>query len=211
MEQAFVPQNTSQLLSLVVPCYNEALRLRSEEFVTLAHAERNLFFCLVNDGSTDDTAAIIQRAISQAPESIFSLNLKVNHGKAEAVRVTYDPRVVRYDQLLQVFFSVVTDPTQLNRQGPDSGTQYRNALFPRTAEQRAVGAAYIAQLKRAGTWRAPIVTRLEGGGFYPAESYHQDFAAKNPSYPYIVRWDAPKVAALKRFFPGLYQAAFKRG
>ena len=132
-------------------------------------------------------------------------------GKAEAVRLTYDPRVVRYDQLLQVFFSVVTDPTQINRQGPDSGTQYRNALFPQNAEQRAVGAAYIAQLRRAGTWHAPIVTRIEGGGFYPAESYHQDFAAKNPFYPYIVRWDAPKVAALQRFFPGLYQAAFKRG
>ena len=134
-----------------------------------------------------------------------------NTGKAEAVRVTYDPRVVRYDQLLQVFFSVATDPTQLNRQGPDTGSQYRNALFPLGAEQRAVASAYVAQLKRANTWRAPIVTRIEGGGFYPAEGYHQDFAAKNPTHPYIVRWDAPKVSALKRYFPGLYQPGFRRG
>jgi peptide-methionine (S)-S-oxide reductase len=133
-------------------------------------------------------------------------------GHAEAVRVTYDPRVVRYDQLLQVFFSVVTDPTQLNRQGPDTGTQYRNALMPLSAEQNAVASAYLGQLRAAKVFRAPIVTRIERGqAFFPAEGYHQDFAAKNPAHGYIVRWDAPKVAALKRFFPGLYQATFKRG
>jgi peptide-methionine (S)-S-oxide reductase len=133
-------------------------------------------------------------------------------GHAEAVRVTYDPRVIRYDQLLQVYFSVIADPTQLNRQGPDVGTQYRGALMPLSAEQNVVASAYIGQLKAAKVWRAPIVTRIERAqGFYPAERYHQDFAADNPNHPYIRRWDAPKVAALKRFFPGLYQAAFKRG
>lgn len=131
---------------------------------------------------------------------------------AEAVRVTYDPGKVRYDQLLQVFFSVVADPTQLNRQGPDTGTQYRSALVPMNAEQRAVAAAYLAQLRKTGLWKAPIVTRLEGyQRFYAAESYHQDFMSKNPKHPYIQAWDVAKVAALKRQFPGLYQARFTTG
>jgi peptide-methionine (S)-S-oxide reductase len=130
-------------------------------------------------------------------------------GHAEAVRVTYDPARVRYDQLLRIFFSVVTDPTQLNRQGPDVGTQYRNALVPLTAEQRAVATAYLAQLRSSGVWHAPIVTRIEPyRGFYPAESYHQDFMRENPDHPYIRRWDAPKVAALHRLFPKQYKVSF---
>lgn len=130
---------------------------------------------------------------------------------AEAVKVTYDPRVVRYDQLLRIFFSVVTDPTQLNRQGPDVGAQYRNALVPMSAEQNAVAKAYLAQLKQADLWDKPIVTRIERAqGFYPAETYHQDFAAKNPRHGYIVRWDAPKVDALKRLYPSFYRAEFRR-
>lgn len=133
-------------------------------------------------------------------------------GHAESVRVTYDPAVVRYDQLLRIFFSVVTDPTQLNRQGPDSGTQYRSALVPVSAEQRLAATAYLAQLRAAGLWRAPIVTRIEAyQRFYPAETYHQDFMAKNPTHGYIVAWDAPKVAALRRMFPGFYSRAFKTG
>ncbi len=130
---------------------------------------------------------------------------------AEAVKVTYDPRIVRYDQLLRVFFSVVADPTLRNRQGPDIGPQYRAALVPVSAEQNAVAAAYLAQMKESGLWKAPVVTGIERAqAFYPAEPYHQDFALKNPRHGYILRWDAPKVAALKRLYPGLHTASFRR-
>jgi peptide-methionine (S)-S-oxide reductase len=130
-------------------------------------------------------------------------------GHAESVRVTYDPARVRYDQLLRIFFSVVTDPTQLNRQGPDVGREYRNALVPMNPEQRAVAEAYLAQLRASNVWHAPIVTRIEAyQRFYPAETDHQDFMLNNPDHPYIQRWDAPKVAALKRLFPSEYKRAF---
>lgn len=130
---------------------------------------------------------------------------------AEAVKVTYDPKRVRYDQLLQILFSVVADPTLKNRQGPDVGTQYRAAIVPTSAEQNAVAKAYLAQMKSSGVWKAPIVTGIERAqAFYPAETYHQDFAAKNPDHGYIRRWDAPKVAALKRLYPGFYRAGFQR-
>jgi peptide-methionine (S)-S-oxide reductase len=133
-------------------------------------------------------------------------------GHAESVRVTWDPSVVRYDQLLQIYFSVVADPTLLNRQGPDTGTQYRSALVPLNAEQARVAKAYVAQLGRSGVWSRPIVTRIEPyRGFYPAESYHQDFAMRNPDYGYIVRWDAPKVAAFQKTYPALYKPAFTKG
>ncbi|MFA6219983.1 MAG: peptide-methionine (S)-S-oxide reductase MsrA [Erythrobacter sp.] len=132
-------------------------------------------------------------------------------GHAEAVKVTYDPSVIRYDQLLRIFFSVVTDPTQLNRQGPDTGTQYRSALVPMSAEQAAVAKAYIAQLSAAKLWDRPIVTRIEKAqAFYTAESYHQDFMINNPRHGYIVYWDAPKVAALKQLYPSVYTAGFQR-
>ncbi len=131
---------------------------------------------------------------------------------AEAVRVTYDPAVVRYDQLLRIFFSVGADPTQLNRQGPDSGTQYRSALVPVTEEQRLAASAYLAQLRASGLWRKPIVTRIERHKrFYPAETYHQDFMAKNPRHPYIQAWDVAKVANLQRLFPGFYKRGFTPG
>jgi len=133
-------------------------------------------------------------------------------GHAEAVKVTYDPAIVRYDELLRIFFAVGTDPTQLNRQGPDVGTQYRNALAPISAEQAKVAGAYLAQLKAAKLWKKPLVTRIERAqAFYPAEAYHQDFMAANPNHPYIRRWDAPKIAALKRLFPGHYKAGFTKG
>lgn len=133
-------------------------------------------------------------------------------GYAETVRVRYDPRVIRYDQLLQVFFTVGADPTLLNRQGPDVGTQYRAALIPTNPEQARVAQAYLAQLGQSGRWRDPIVTRIEPyRKFYPAEAYHQDFAADNPNHGYIRRWDAPKIDALKRIFPEYYKAAFTRG
>ena len=129
----------------------------------------------------------------------------------EAVKVTYDPSVIRYDQLLRIFFSVVADPTQLNRQGPDTGAQYRSAIVPMSAEQNAVAKAYIAQLKGAGLWSKPIVTKIERAqAFYPAETYHQDFMVRNPRNGYIVRWDAPKVKALKAMYPGVYSASFQR-
>ncbi len=130
---------------------------------------------------------------------------------AEAVRVTYDPKIVRYDQLLRVFFSVVADPTLKNRQGPDVGPHYRAALVPMSAEQNEVAKAYLAQMRASGVWKAPIVTGIERAqAFYPAEAYHQDFALKNPKHGYIRKWDAPKVAVLKRMYPALYRAAFQR-
>ena len=133
-------------------------------------------------------------------------------GHAESVKVTYDPAVIRYDQLLRVFFAVGADPTQLNRQGPDRGTQYRTALVPVSAEQNRVAVAYLAQLKASGLWKKPIVARIERAqAFYPAEAYHQDFMSRNPTHGYIRMWDAPKVAGLKRLFPGEYKAAFTTG
>ena len=133
-------------------------------------------------------------------------------GHAEAVKVVYDPAVVRYDQLLRVFFSVVADPTLRNRQGPDVGPQYNASLIPLSDEQRAVARAYLAQMKASGVWDKPIVTGIDAAGtFYPAEAYHQDFARKNPNHGYIKRWDAPKVAALKKLYPSLYSASFQTG
>ncbi len=130
---------------------------------------------------------------------------------AESVRITYDPYVIRYDELLRIFFSVVADPTLRNRQGPDVGAHYRTALIPTSAEQRAVAQAYLAQMGRSGVWDRPIVTRIENQRtFYPAEAYHQDFMAKNPRNGYIVRWDAPKVRALRSMFPSDYSARFLR-
>ncbi|MFM7379069.1 MAG: peptide-methionine (S)-S-oxide reductase MsrA [Erythrobacter sp.] len=128
---------------------------------------------------------------------------------AEAVRITYDPAVVRYDQLLRIFFSVVADPTLKNRQGPDVGTQYRSAIVPMNAEQSAVAKAYLAQLGKSGLWAKPIATKIETyKAFYAAEAYHQDFMLANPTHGYIRRWDAPKVAALKRMYPTFYRATF---
>jgi peptide-methionine (S)-S-oxide reductase len=133
-------------------------------------------------------------------------------GHREAVKVVYDPRVVRYDQLLQIFFSVVADPTLKNRQGPDRGPQYDAAIVPMSNEQRAVAAAYLAQMKKSGKWDRPIVTPVvRAQAFYPAEDYHQDFAKKNPNHRYIQAWDAPKVAAFRRLYPGLYRATFQTG
>ena len=122
---------------------------------------------------------------------------------AEAVRIVYDPRVVSYATLLRVYFSIAHDPTQLNRQGPDTGTSYRSAIFPQTPAQRAVAAAYIAQLDHSHVFAQRIATRLEAGAFYPAEGYHQDFFRRHPTHPYIVRWDKPKVAAFRAGFPEL--------
>jgi peptide-methionine (S)-S-oxide reductase len=124
-------------------------------------------------------------------------------GHAEAVRIVYDPARVSYGTLLRVFFSVAHDPTQLNRQGPDKGPSYRSAIFPQDERQRRVAAAYLAQLAAAKSYPQPIVTKIEAGGFYQAEAYHQDFFWRNPTHPYILRWDKPKVAAFRNAFPRL--------
>ena len=121
---------------------------------------------------------------------------------AEAVRISYDPAVIRYDELLQIFFSVALDPTQVNRQGPDTGPQYRSAIFPSDAEQARLAEGYIAQLEAARVYSQPIATRIErDAAFYPAEDYHQDFMVLHPRHLYIVANDAPKLRDLQRFFP----------
>jgi len=128
-------------------------------------------------------------------------------GHAESVRITFDPRQISYGRLLQIYFSVVHDPTELNYQGPDVGTQYRSAIFPTSAEQARLAQAYIDQLSQAHVFDAPIVTRIEPGrSFYAAEDYHQDFLTRRPTYPYIVINDLPKIDNLKRLFPNFYRA-----
>lgn len=122
---------------------------------------------------------------------------------AEAVRITYDPRVVSYATLLRVYFSVAHDPTQLDRQGPDTGLSYRSAIFAQNPDQARVARAYVAQLSAARAWPRPIVTRLESGAFFPAEASHQDFFRRNPMHPYIVRFDKPKLAAFRAAYPKL--------
>ena len=128
-------------------------------------------------------------------------------GHAESVRIAFDPTRISYGRLLQIFFSVVHDPTQLNRQGPDSGSQYRSAIFPTTEEQARIANAYIAQLDQVHVFRKSIVTTIEPGkAFYPAENYHQDFLTLHPSSPYIVINDLPKIENLRRLFPTIYRS-----
>lgn len=141
----------------------------------------------------------------------YDLVSEGNTGFAESVRVTYDPRQLSYGTLLRIFFSVIADPTTLNYQGPDHGTQYRSALFPLNAAQDKAARAYLAQLGAAKLWRGAIVTKVEPlGSFQPAEGYHQDFMANNPRHLYIQRWDAPKLAAFKAAYPALYSASAAR-
>jgi peptide-methionine (S)-S-oxide reductase len=126
-------------------------------------------------------------------------------GHAESVKITYDPSQITYGQLLRVFFSVAHDPTQLNRQGPDSGSQYRSAIFYNGDEQKRIAEAYIIQLDKAKVFPRPIVTQVVPlKAFYAAEAYHQDYAAHHPDSPYIVYNDAPKVAHLRQQLPELY-------
>ena len=126
-------------------------------------------------------------------------------GHAESVEITYDPAQVTYGQLLQVYFSVAHNPTELNYQGPDHGTQYRSTVFAANEEQKRIAESYIAQLDKAKLFDGPIVTTIEAGkAFYPAEDYHQDFLTRNPTYPYIVYNDLPKIENLKALFPALY-------
>lgn len=129
-------------------------------------------------------------------------------GHAESVRISYDPSVVGYTDLLQIYFAVAHDPTQVDRQGPDSGPQYRSEIFALDADQARVARAYIAQLEAAHVFAAPIATKvaqLDADAFYPAEAYHQNFAARHPDHPYIRAYDAPKLAALKSAFAARYR------
>jgi peptide-methionine (S)-S-oxide reductase len=128
-------------------------------------------------------------------------------GHAESVRITFDPSKISYGRLLQIYFSVAHDPTEINRQGPDTGTQYRSAIFPASERQAEVARAYIAQLDAAHVFQKPIATTIEPGkNFYPAEEYHQNFMTLHPNYPYIVVNDLPKVENLKRLFPEAFRA-----
>ena len=127
-------------------------------------------------------------------------------GHAEAVQITFDPKQISYGKLLQIYFSVAHDPTTLNRQGPDSGTQYRSAVFYQDAQQKKVVESYIAQLDAAKVFPGKIVTQLMPPmPFYPAEAYHQDYATLHPRQPYIARFDLPKIANLKTMMPALYR------
>ncbi len=142
-----------------------------------------------------------------ADTASYELVSEGNTGHAESVRVTFDPAQVSLGQVLQVFFSVAHDPTQVNRQGPDTGTQYRSAIFVNSAAQKRVVDAYIAQLDKAKVFPRPIATEVASlAAFYPAEAYHQNYAALHPHNPYIVINDAPKVTHLRELFPALYRA-----
>src|ERR1700733_11120937 len=152
------------------------------------------------------TSAVSGYAGGEKATAHYEMTSNGNTGHAESVQITYDPRKITYARLLHVYFSVAHDPTELNRQGPDQGTQYRSAIFPVNEDQARVAKAYIAQLNSAHAYPAPIVTTIEPGKtFYRAEDYHQDFLAKNPGYPYIVYNDLPKISNLKRLFPALYR------
>ncbi len=138
----------------------------------------------------------------------YEMTSEGDTGHAESVRIAFDPGKISYGKLLQIYFSVAHDPTEFNRQGPDEGTQYRSAVFPTSEAQARVAKDYIAQLNAAHVFSSPVVTSIEPGKtFYPAEGYHQDFLARNPTYPYIVFNDLPKIEALKRLFPEAYRAA----
>jgi len=156
------------------------------------------------DGVTSAVSGYAGGAADTAHYEMVGTN---NTGHAESVQVTFDPRRISYGHILQIYFSVAHDPTELNRQGPDVGTQYRSVIFPTNPEQAHIAEGYIAQLNQARVFNAAIVTRIEPGRtFYPAEDYHQDFLTRNPTHPYIVANDLPKIENLKRLFPDSYRA-----
>uniref|UniRef100_Q01T83 Peptide methionine sulfoxide reductase MsrA n=1 Tax=Solibacter usitatus (strain Ellin6076) TaxID=234267 RepID=Q01T83_SOLUE len=149
-------------------------------------------------------AAVSGYAGGPASMAHYDLVSNGDTGHAESVKVTYDPAQISYGKLLQIFFAVAHDPTELNRQGPDWGTQYRSAIFYSSEEEQRVATAYIEQLNAAKAFSKPIVTQVAPlKAFYPAEDYHQHFLERNPTHPYIVYNDLPKIAQLKRRFPEL--------
>lgn len=152
------------------------------------------------------TSAVSGYAGGDKDTAVYEMVGTSRTGHAESIEITYEPSEVTYGQLLQVYFSVAHNPTQLNYQGPDSGTQYRSTIFAENDTQKKIAESYIAQLDKTKVFPKPIVTTLETGKtFYPAEDYHQDFLTLNPTYPYIVYNDLPKVENLKRLFPNLYR------
>ncbi len=152
------------------------------------------------------TASTVGYAGGDSATAIYRAVCSMNTGHAEALEIVYDPALVSFGTLLRIFFSVVHDPTQLNRQGADSGTQYRSAIFYTTEEQRETAQAYVEQLDAAHVFSAPIVTQIAPLiEFFPGEDYHQDYALKNPHNPYIQVCDIPKIASLKQQFPDLFQ------
>jgi peptide-methionine (S)-S-oxide reductase len=141
-----------------------------------------------------------------AQDANYSAVSSERTGHAEAVRISYDPGQVSYAQLLKIYFTVAHDPTQVNRQGPDTGPSYRSAIFPQSATQAKLAREAIARLNSDRAFGRPVATKIESGGFYPAEAEHQDFARRNPMHPYILINDRPKVAALKKRYPSLFKA-----
>jgi len=152
------------------------------------------------------TQALSGYAGGSKDTAIYEIVSSGRTGHAESVQVTFDPRQISYGRILQIYFSVAHDPTQLNRQGPDSGTQYRSAIFYRDESQKSIAQAYIAQLDKAGVFKRPIVTQINQlSEFYAAEAYHQDYATVHPTSPYIVYNDLPKVENLRHVFADLYR------
>jgi peptide-methionine (S)-S-oxide reductase len=152
------------------------------------------------------TRAVSGYAGGQADTAHYDMVSSGTTGHAESVQITFDPARISYGRILQIYFSVAHDPTQLNYQGPDMGTQYRSTIFATSEEQARVAKAYIAQLDQAHVYSDPVVTTVDTGRtFYPAEDYHQDFLSRNPTYPYIVFNDLPKIENLKRIFPAMYR------
>ena len=127
-------------------------------------------------------------------------------GHAEAVRINFDPSQVSYAQLLKIYVTVAHDPTQLNRQGPDTGPSYRSAIFPQSAAQKQAAAAFLQSLRASGAYKKPVVTKIESGAFYPAEADHQDFVRRNPWHPYVLVNDRPKLKELKARYPHYWRA-----
>ena len=150
----------------------------------------------------DGVQSVVSGYIGGAPDTAnYQAVCSGATGHAEAIQITFDPAAISFGQLLKVFFAVAHDPTQLNRQGGDRGTQYRSAIFPIDAEQRTVAETYVSQLNAAGAHPSPIVTTVEATGpFFPAEAYHQNFAARNPAQPYVAAVALPKVDKLQRYF-----------
>ncbi|MDT3381987.1 peptide-methionine (S)-S-oxide reductase MsrA [Labrys neptuniae] len=153
------------------------------------------------------TSAVSGYAGGTADTATYETVSTGSTGHAEAVRIRFDPRLISYGRILQIYFSVAHDPTQLNRQGPDSGTQYRSQIFTTSAEQARIAAAYVSQLDGAKTFARPIATRIAPlRGFFSAEAYHQDYLTRHPTQPYIAINDLPKVAALQQLFPTVYRS-----
>jgi len=199
-------RSSAEAPAIPAPALDEAVGTRTSEVAVLAGG------CFWGVQGVFQHVAGVTRAVSgYAGGSEHSANYESVStgvtGHAESVQVTFDPRRISYGKLLQIYFSVAHDPTQLDRQGPDFGTQYRSAIFPTNAEQARVARAYIAQLDEARVFQAPIVTVIEPDRvFHAAEAHHQDFLTLHPTYPYIVINDLPKVAALKRLFPVEYRS-----